>query len=163
MKMLKVISSIIMLSATLLLCFGTAQAKGVGEQKKINNESYNDLVSLGNVDDSIEVKMESSLVESLEEGERQKLLSYAIESFYGQQTSGLNIQNEVSTCATTSGKTIHTYHTCYPIGPYLADRHYRVAYYYNTTTGVLISKIDFYICGHVGKSCNYLASVTTYY
>ena len=160
MKASKVISTISLLSLTLLLGFNNnVQASETEHSTAAVHEEQN-LVSFGTIN-NIDLRMESTSLESLEEGERHRLLSYAVEILTGKDI--IDSQNEISTYSSTGTKVIHTAHNCYPIGPYLQDKYYRVAYFYNENTGKPLGKIDFYICGHIGKQCSYLASITTYY
>ncbi|MDE6314391.1 MAG: hypothetical protein K2M46_12400 [Lachnospiraceae bacterium] len=160
MKISKKISAISLLSLTLLLGLNhNIQASSIDKSAEAVEEEQN-LVSFGSFGD-IDIRMESSDLESLEEGERQRLLSYIVQIITEENEA--DFQNGISTYATTGKKVIETPHTCSPTGPYLPDKYYRVAYFYNQDTGKLLGKMDFYICGHVGTKCNYLASITTIY
>ena len=157
MKKLKAVFSSSLL-ALLLLLFSFGNQVQASDQIPVEPFDDQNMVSIGSIA-NFDIKLYSDSLESLEAGERQRLLCSAIEILVEEYEG--DIQNEISTYATSGEKVVDSWHTCYPIGPYLPDTYYEVAFIYDKTTGKILAQIDFYICGHVGKDCEYLAHVYT--
>lgn len=167
MKALKVVSTILLLSSVLLINYNSAEACEAEQSSTTiatSDEKHGELVTVGFIDDNIELKMDKNSLESLDEGEQQRLLSYAVEIITNKHVNeAADSHNGIASYSTTGTKVVHTNHSCSPSGPYLLDQYYRVAYFYDTKTGKVLGQTDFYICGQKGTNCTYLASVTTYY
>ena len=107
------------------------------------------MVSIGSIA-NFDIKMDSDSLESLEAGERQRLLCSAIEILVEEYEG--DIQNEISTYATSGEKVVDSWHTCYPIGPYLPDTYYEVAFIYDKTfEGLLTAVFDAYVRKSFGQ------------
>ena len=146
MKKLKAVFSSSLL-ALLLLLFSFGNQVQASDQIPVEPFDDQNMVSIGSIA-NFDIKMDSDSLESLEAGERQRLLCSAIEILVEEYEGDIQ-------------KVVDSWHTCYPIGPYLPDTYYEVAFIYDKTTGKILAQIDFYICGHVGKDCEYLAHVYT--
>lgn len=164
MKKLKAISTFFLLSLIFLFSSTKVHACEVDDKLSVSIEEQNNLISLGSID-NLNIMMDESSLESLSEDEKNKILDIVIESLINQNDSKpFEFHNKnIGLMSTRIERVVHSNHTCYPTGPYLMDVHYKTVYVYYEGSGLLHSKVDFFICGHMGALCYYLYSVTTYY
>lgn len=160
MRKLKEIAAVLLLSSSLLINFYNVKASEADKSISLDESKEEDLVSIGSIG-NIEVRMEKTSLETLNEGERHLILSTAIEILIREEGNE-STDPSYSTFATTGSKVVETKHSCSPTAPYFPDKYYRVAYLYDSNTGKAYGKIDFYTCGG-GSNCTYLASITTIY
>lgn len=155
MKKIKAISIFFLLSLIVLISFAKACEANDKLSVPFEEKDKENLISIGSID-NINIMMDESSLEGLSEEEKQKLLSIAIEALINE--------NDIEPSYTTRvvRKVIRN-HSCSPSGPYLMDVLYTTFYYYYEDSGLLKSKIEIFLCGHMGARCDYEYHVTTYY